>query len=110
MTYGYTPVAIVSAISAGGVMLLSIMALAFCRLDSAMVVAGSCSLAIAAACHPNYEPNLQKQEREDNYHAPEEDMVCLTVKRGAPAAAGEVDHRTFTSEEVEMPESFTISR
>ena len=106
MTCGYTPVAIVSAISVGGAMLLGIVALAFRRLDSAMVVAGSCSLAIAAACHPKYDPNLHNEAQQVNIHPPEEeDMVYLPVKWGAVAVDGEVGHCTFTSEEVEMPEA-----
>lgn len=106
MTCGYTPVAIVSAISVGGAMLLSIMALALRRLDSAMVVAGSCSLAIAAACHPKYDPNLQAEAQQvDSVHPPEEDMAYLPVKWGAVAVDGDVGHCTFTSEEVEMPEA-----
>ncbi len=105
MTCGYTPVAIVSAISVGGAMLLSIVALALRRLDSAMVVAGSCSLAIAAACHPKYDPNLQHEAPEVNIHPPEEDMAYLPVKWGAVAVDGDVGHCTFTSEEVEMPEA-----
>ena len=105
MTCGYTPVAIVSAISVGGAMLLGIVALAFRRLSSPMVVAGSCSLAIAAACHPNYDPNLESEARQEKSHPPEEDMMYSPVKWGAVAVDGEVGHCTFTSEEVEMPES-----
>lgn len=110
MTCGYTPVAIVSAISVGGAMLLSIVALALRRLDSAMVVAGSCSLAIAAACHPKYDPNLQHEAQQVNIRPPEEeeeeeDMAYLPVKWGAVAVDGDVGHCTFTSEEVEMPEA-----
>ncbi|KAI9376164.1 hypothetical protein BJX61DRAFT_553168 [Aspergillus egyptiacus] len=105
MTCGYTPVAIVSALSVGGAMLLSIVALAFRRFDSAMVVAGSCSLAIAAACHPTYDPNLQTEPQQVTIHPPEEQMKYLPVKWGAVAVDGEVGHCTFTSEEVEMPEA-----
>ncbi|BCS28248.1 uncharacterized protein APUU_61296A [Aspergillus puulaauensis] len=106
MTCGYTPVAIVSAISVGGAMLLSIMALALRRLDSAMVVAGSCSLAIAAACHPKHDPNLQNEAHQvDSVHPPEVDMAYLPVKWGAVAVDGDVGHCTFTSEEVEMPQA-----
>ncbi|KAL3438223.1 hypothetical protein BDV09DRAFT_192122 [Aspergillus tetrazonus] len=105
MTCAYTPVAIVSAISVGGAMLLGIVALMFRWPDSPMVVAGSCSLAIAAACHPNYDPNLESEARQEKSHPPEEDMMYSPVKWGAVAVDGEVGHCTFTSEEVEMPES-----
>ncbi|KAB8263109.1 hypothetical protein BDV32DRAFT_9105 [Aspergillus pseudonomiae] len=51
-TCGYSPVAIVSAIVVGGVMLLGLVGLGFRRFASGMPVAGSCSRAIAAACYP----------------------------------------------------------
>lgn len=105
MTCGYTPVAIVSAISVGGAILLGIVALAFRRLDSTMVVAGGCSLAIAAACHPKYDPNLQNEAQQVHIHPPEEDMAYFPVKWGAVAVDGEVGHGTFTSKEAEMPEA-----
>ncbi len=53
---GYSPVAIVSAILVGVVMLSCLIGLSRRRFKSGMPVAGSCSLAIAAACHPNPNP------------------------------------------------------
>ncbi|KAL3491820.1 hypothetical protein BJX62DRAFT_117869 [Aspergillus germanicus] len=49
------------------------------RLQSAMVVAGSCSLVIAAVCHPKYDPNLHEDVQK---LLPEEDMEFLPVKWG----------------------------
>ncbi|BAE65698.1 unnamed protein product [Aspergillus oryzae RIB40] len=51
-TCGYSPVAIVCAIVVGGVMVFGLVGLGFRRFGSGMPVAGSCSLAIAAACYP----------------------------------------------------------
>lgn len=52
-TCGYSPPAIVSMLSVGAAMLAFLVLMAFKRLKSGMPVAGSCSLAIAAACHPS---------------------------------------------------------
>ncbi|KAL4911154.1 hypothetical protein BDW74DRAFT_184630 [Aspergillus multicolor] len=58
VTCGYTPVAMVVALCLGGFMILCLVVFAFRRFASGMQVAGSCSVAIAAACHPTYDPNL----------------------------------------------------
>lgn len=52
-TCGYSPAAIVSTVSVGVAMMACLILMAFKRLKSGMPVAGSCSLAIAAACHPS---------------------------------------------------------
>ncbi|KAJ5196975.1 hypothetical protein N7449_007454 [Penicillium cf. viridicatum] len=52
-TCGYSPSAIVSTLSVGAAMMAFLVLMAFKRLKSGMPVAGSCSLAIAAACHPS---------------------------------------------------------
>ncbi|GES61301.1 hypothetical protein ATEIFO6365_0006076000 [Aspergillus terreus] len=51
-TCGYSPMAILTTLSLGLAMFASLGGLAFKRFKSGMPVAGSCSLAIAAACHP----------------------------------------------------------
>jgi hypothetical protein len=101
MTCGYTPIAIVSAISVGAGILFCVLGLGFRRLDSAMVVAGSCSLAIAAACHSKYDPNVQDESRQSVL---QQDMEYLPLKWGSVSVNGELGHCTFTSEEVETPE------
>ncbi|KAL2821811.1 hypothetical protein BDW59DRAFT_163993 [Aspergillus cavernicola] len=49
---GYSPIAILFAIIVGGSMMLLLLGLSLRRLPSRMPLAGSCSLAISAACHP----------------------------------------------------------
>ncbi|GAM37162.1 hypothetical protein TCE0_022f06842 [Talaromyces pinophilus] len=64
----YTPVAILSSILVGEFMFICLVALSQERLESAMPVAGSCSLAIAAACHPRFNPNQARDmEMEDDH-------------------------------------------
>ncbi|KAL2839743.1 hypothetical protein BJY01DRAFT_250343 [Aspergillus pseudoustus] len=105
MTCGYTPIAIVSSLSVGAVIVLAMLALGLRRLDSAMVVAGSCSLAIAAACHPGHDPNLQHDEsRRAGPLQEKEDMEYSPVMWGSVPVDGEVGHCTFASGEVEEPE------
>ncbi|KAL3440941.1 hypothetical protein BJX65DRAFT_17229 [Aspergillus insuetus] len=109
MTCGYTPIAIVSAIAVGAAMLLAILALACRRLDSEMVVAGSCSLAIAAACHPRYDPNSEQAGEAPGGMEAGMDaarMEYLPLRWGAVCSVdGEVGHCAFTSEDVEMPQA-----
>lgn len=53
---GYSPIAIVIATSMGAVMFTCLIVLNFRRFESAMPVAGSCSLAIAAAVSSGIQP------------------------------------------------------
>jgi hypothetical protein len=108
VTCGYSPAAILSAICVGAFMFICLVALAFRPLHSAMPVAGSCSLAIAAACHPMFDPNGQGGvdsgiEEEDEEQ--EEDMSLLLVQWGAVPVDGPIGHCSFTSGDVEMPET-----
>ncbi|KAJ0424768.1 hypothetical protein BJY00DRAFT_308673, partial [Aspergillus carlsbadensis] len=111
MTCGYTPIAVVSAIAVGAAMLIAILALSCRRLDSEMVLAGSCSLAIAAACHPGYDPNswqsAEEAPNETDVHSTDMDgtgMEYLPLRWGAVASVGgEIGHCAFTAGEVEMP-------
>ena len=56
--------------------------------DAGMPLAGSCSAAISAACHP-------KQQ--------DKDMSVLPVKWGAEKTTGPIGHCSFSSFEVDMP-------
>ncbi|KAL3461769.1 hypothetical protein BJX64DRAFT_299963 [Aspergillus heterothallicus] len=103
MTCGYAPVAIVAAISVGVGIVCALLGLGFRRLDSGMAVAGSCSLAIAAACHPGYDPSVREEEATQSKAS--EGMEYLPVMWGAVSVNGELGHCTFTSEEVDMPEA-----
>lgn len=74
-----------------------------------MPVAGSCSLAIAAACHPRFDPNQMRDvEMEDDYRDEEdeeEDMGLLPVRWGAVPVEGPLGHSSFTSGHVEIPQN-----
>jgi hypothetical protein len=52
-TCAYSPLAIILAMVSFGLMALYIIVMRFRRLSSVIPVVGSCSLAIAAACHPS---------------------------------------------------------
>ncbi|KAF9885062.1 hypothetical protein FE257_000793 [Aspergillus nanangensis] len=100
MTCGYTPTAMVSAISVGVVMLALLVALGRKRLASSMPVAGSCSLAIAAACHPSFNPNLSNADQKVPVDT---EMELEPVRWGSVLVEGELGHCTFTSGEVKEP-------
>ncbi|KAI4956912.1 hypothetical protein J4E86_005384 [Alternaria arbusti] len=51
-TLGYSPPAIISVIVLGGLMVISIVAFGYTPYARGMPLAGSCSMAISAACHP----------------------------------------------------------
>jgi hypothetical protein len=51
-TLGYSPLAIISVIVLGGLMVISIVAFGYIPYKPGMPLAGSCSMAISAACHP----------------------------------------------------------
>ncbi|KAL4914499.1 hypothetical protein BDW62DRAFT_213385 [Aspergillus aurantiobrunneus] len=105
ITCGYTPVAVVSAMSVGGFMFLCLVGLAFRKFASGMSVAGSCSLAIAAACHPNYDPNLNEEDQ--GLDTPE-GMEFLPLKWGAVPVQGDLGHCSFSSAEVESPKAVVM--
>ena len=52
VTCGWSPVGVVASVSVGLVLLGFLVGFGYRRLPSGMPVAGSCSLAISAACHP----------------------------------------------------------
>ncbi|KAI2841169.1 hypothetical protein CBS147321_7429 [Aspergillus niger] len=52
ITCGYGPIAIVFALILGGVMTSTVVGLGMRRFASQMPIAGSCSAAVSAACHP----------------------------------------------------------
>ncbi|KAL4889597.1 hypothetical protein BDV59DRAFT_210270, partial [Aspergillus ambiguus] len=107
VTCGYSPVAILCGIMVGGFMFCSLIVLSRRRFASTMPVAGSCSLAIAAACHPTYDPNRGEDlthNEEAESEQEDEDMGLLPVKWGAIPLDGPVGHCSFTSRDVEAPE------
>ena len=64
-TCAWSPMALLIFIVVAALLMLVLVALSFRRFKSGMPVAGSCSLAIAAACHsiPDYEPELVERLR-----------------------------------------------
>ncbi|KAL3476439.1 hypothetical protein BJX99DRAFT_227714 [Aspergillus californicus] len=56
---GYSPIAILSSILLGSLMVLLLIGVSLWKLPSRMPLAGSCSLAISAACHPPRGENVQ---------------------------------------------------
>ncbi|KAL2795689.1 hypothetical protein BJX66DRAFT_324434 [Aspergillus keveii] len=100
-TRGYTPAAIVCSLSLGVFMLICLLATGSKKLSSGMPVAGSCSFAISAACHPRYNPNL---ELGNQGMGGDEGSELMPVKWGAVAFGGVIGHCTFSSDEVDILE------
>ncbi|OQE36889.1 hypothetical protein PENCOP_c011G05832 [Penicillium coprophilum] len=88
ITCGYSPVAIVSAVAVGGFTFFCLLGLSSKRFKTAMPVVGSCSFAISAACHPDFDPNENRTVRSDNGDG---DMALLPIKWGVVGAAVPVD-------------------
>jgi hypothetical protein len=92
MTCGYSPVAMISVIITGFLMVLAAIISGFVRLPSGMPVAGSCSVAISAACHPESERNG-------------ESAALLKVQWGSVSSnVRDFGHCSFTDGEVSPPE------
>lgn len=109
---GYSSVAIISALGVAVVMFSCLIVISLRRLESAMPVTGSCSIAIAAACHPGYDPNLNldmETVKDANgiislSPREEEEMAVMTVQWGSTLVSGPVGHCSFTSGDVYPPE------
>jgi len=54
VTCGFSPMAMVFSAVAGVVLVVVVVGMSYFKFDSAMPVAGSCSVAIAAACHTDH--------------------------------------------------------
>jgi hypothetical protein len=111
MACGYNPIAIVISLSVGTLMFLCLVGLGLRRLSSGIILAGSCSLAIAAACHPGYDPNSNLVEAGDVSSTGErrttkadEGMQFRPVKWGAVPVSGHLGHCSLSSGEVDIPE------
>ena len=111
-TCGYSPVGIISSVSVGVFMLTCLIGMGCRRFKSGMPVAGSCSLAIAAACHSSYV------EKDDDISDGDDDSEKLgaeyqPLKWGVETLIpgeieAEIGHCTFSSREVEMPQNGTV--
>jgi hypothetical protein len=106
-TCGYSPPAIVSSIAVGVVMMTWLVGFSFKRLESGMPVAVSCSLAIAAACHPSLTFVGDECVDEDGKLGAEQ----MPIKWGVTYVDADGEgHCSFTSEEVKMPEEGKMYR
>lgn len=95
LTCGYSPSAILAVIVVGILMVGILLVFGLRRYESGMPVAGSCSLAIAAACHPDPE---EKEYRTG------QDIASGEVKWGDMGSMVDgVGHCGFSSEEVGIP-------
>ncbi|CAG8979112.1 hypothetical protein HYALB_00000245, partial [Hymenoscyphus albidus] len=91
MTCGYSPIATIAVIVVGVIMVAAAIVTSRFKLKSGMPIAGSCSAAISAACHPWEEVENGK-------------MAISKLRWGSLATEGEIGHCSFTSEEVTQPE------
>jgi hypothetical protein len=88
-TCGYSPVAMLTVIILGFLMLVGIVGFGFLPYKQGMPLAGSCSLAISAACHPG-------QHLEDDTVLSEQELQWGVVSTGADG----VGHCAYSSKEV----------
>ncbi len=94
-TCGYSPIAIIFVIVFGSVTMLFSIACGLRRSTVGMPIAGSCSAAISAACHP---------PPEDLNVSSKPVMWGVVAKENIEASATNIEHCSFTSFEVEGPE------
>lgn len=87
-TCGYSPIAIITVLPLGALLLVVLIANGFRKYKEGMPLAGSCSAAISAACH---------RPKEDV------DAALLPVLWGAVSTEGPIGHCCFTSFEVSPP-------
>ena len=87
-TCGYSPIAIITVIPLGVLLLLVVIANGFRKYSKSMPLARSCSAAISAACHRPEE---------------DKDAALLPVLWGAVDTDGPIGHCCFTSFEVSPP-------
>ena len=105
---GYSPVAQLAVLMVVLLLGIALISLSCRRFKSGMPIAGSYSLAIAAACHPKFDPNRKEDvaKAEDCLESEGEDdeMALLPIQWGAVSLEGPVGHCTFTSGQVQPPE------
>ncbi|KAL5335054.1 hypothetical protein BJX70DRAFT_333970 [Aspergillus crustosus] len=102
ITVGYSPPAIVSVICVGALVPAAVIWIGHRWFKSGMPIAGSCSLAIAAACRPS---GMMASETGE--------MEYELLEWGAEpylSGVGEVGHCTFSSRKVYAPEHGVVYR
>ena len=93
-TCGYSPIALLVTTVVGAVALLLGIAISFRRYKPGMPLAGSCSGAVSAACHP---PDTDKGASAKKL------MWGVLNQEGPPELGDEVGRCSFTSFEIEKP-------
>ncbi|KAK1544158.1 hypothetical protein CPAR01_04791 [Colletotrichum paranaense] len=95
MSCGWSPIGIICVIVAGTIMVVFLLASGFRRLRYGVIpVAGSCSAAISAACHPalNEEPEMWTKS-----------LRWGVVSKGSSEAGSELPHCSFSSRKIGAP-------
>lgn len=92
-TLGYSPSAIISVIVLGGLMVVSIVGFGYVPYRRGMPLAGSCSLAISAACH------IAGEDKIDGSVAAANKLQWGVVSMGRDG----VGHCAFSTKSVEAP-------
>ena len=100
-TCGYSPIAIISVIIVGVFMVLAIIAVGFVPYKRGMPLAGSCSLAVSAACHPaEWEGKLHGDGTEQQNVAATGQLKWGVVSTGQDG----IGHCSFSEGAVKAPE------
>ncbi|ODM15442.1 hypothetical protein SI65_09045 [Aspergillus cristatus] len=105
---GYSPLAIVICLSTSCLLIAYLVGIGCRRFKSGMPVAGSCSLAISAACHLDVQ-EIKDHGRENGSHSEvllheKQPVETLPLRWGVVPFYGEgVGHCAFSSVEVETP-------
>ncbi|KAL5047058.1 hypothetical protein BDW71DRAFT_180947 [Aspergillus fruticulosus] len=105
-TIGYSPPAIVAGLCVGLLLPLGVLGFGARRFKSGMPIAGSCSLAIAAACHPA----VKRYEGEDGLGIEYKRLKWGVVSYKAEADSGEIGHCAFSASKVDPPEDRMLYR
>ncbi|KAL4743148.1 hypothetical protein BDV11DRAFT_179076 [Aspergillus similis] len=105
-TIGYSPPAIVAGLCVGFVLLLGVLGFGARRFKTGMPVAGSCSLAIAAACHPV----VKGDEGEDGLGIEYKRLKWGVESYEAESESAETGHCAFAASKVDPPEDGMLYR
>lgn len=95
MSCGWSPIGIICVIVAGTIMVVFLLTSGLRRLRyGGIPVAGSCSAAISAACHPapNEEPEMWKKP-----------LRWGVVSKASSEASSELPHCSFSSRKIDAP-------
>ncbi|KAL4972308.1 hypothetical protein BDW66DRAFT_164259 [Aspergillus desertorum] len=105
-TIGYSPPAIVAMLCVGLLLPLGVLGFGARRFRSGMPVAGSCSLAIAAACHSVVQTGKGKHGLGIEYRRLKWGVESYLAESGP----GEIGHCAFSASKVNPPEDGMLYR